>query len=104
MKTARFALMLALMSFALVGFSNVKYGHASVVVKITLDNAQRDKGLSWVMYQQIDQSFLKVEHEGFYVAKVQYKNITFMIFGTYKEWKKFFSAKRMITEKNPTLL
>lgn len=103
MKTAKFALMMALLSFALVSFSNVNYSPASVVVKIALDNAQRDKGLSLAMYQQLDQSFLRVEHEGFYVARVNYKHVTFMIFGTYKDWKKFFSTKRMITENNPTL-
>ena len=93
MKTAKFALIMALLSFALAGFSGVKFGHASVVVKIALENAQHDKGLSMAMYQQLDQSFLKVEHEGFYVVKVQHKNITFMIFGTYKEWKRFFRQK-----------
>jgi hypothetical protein len=104
MKTARFALMLALMSFALVGFTNVNYGPASVVVKISLENASNDRGLAMAMYRQLDQAFLNVEHEGFYFVKVQHKNITFMIFGTYKDWKKFFFTKRMITEKNPTLL
>jgi len=103
MKTARFALMLALMSFALVGFSKVNCEPASVVVKISLENASHDRGLSMAMYRQLDQSFLKVEHEGFYVVKVQHKNITFMIFGTYKEWKKFFSAKERLPIKLPTL-
>ncbi len=103
MKTAKVALILALISFTLMGFASVNYDHASVIVKISLDNAQHDKGLSLVMYQQIDQSFLRVEHEGFYVAKVQHKNITFFIFGTYKDWKDFLNRKMVYPEKFPTL-
>ncbi len=90
MKTLKFALIAAFLSFALVGYSTDHKKTIVRTVKISIDKALDDRGLVREMYIQLDEKFLNVENSTLYFAKVKYQKNLYLIYGTYKEWESFF--------------
>jgi hypothetical protein len=90
MKTLKFALIAAFLSFALVGYSTDHKKNVVRTVKISIDKALDDRGLVREMYIQLDESFLDVETSKMYFAKVRYHQNLYVIYGTYKQWESFF--------------
>lgn len=92
MKTARFALVMALLSFALVSFStNDKTNPLRAEVKVSISKVYFDRGLVFAIYQQVDRSFLEFEHQGNYAVRVKYNNTVYYVYGSLKDWKSFYS-------------
>lgn len=92
MKTARLALMLALLSFALVSFStNERKAPVRSEVKVSISKVNFDRGLVFAIYQQVDRSFLEVERPGNYIARVKYNKTVYVIYGSLREWEHFYS-------------
>jgi len=92
MKTARFALMLALLSFALVSFStNERKAPITREVKISITKVNFDRGLVFAIYQQVDRSFLEIEHPGDYSVRLKYNKTIYLVYGSLREWEHFYS-------------
>ena len=102
MKATRFAMILALLSFALMSFSSNENDRVPVGVKISIDKAIKDRALVFEMYRQIDESFLNFELSGYYYTKVRYNRATIVIFGSYKQWKNFFAMDNLPIEPKRT--
>ena len=92
MKTLKFVLIAAFLSFAVAGFSTDYQKKMSKTVKISLSKALESRGLVWAMYNQLDDDFLKLgsENNAPYVVKVKYRKCLYLIHGDYKEWVLFF--------------
>ena len=92
MKTARFALILALISFTLASVAtDNKDRVVRSEVKISINNVNSDRGLVFAIYEQVDRSFLDVEHQGYYAVKVKYNRTVYYVYGSFREWERFYS-------------
>jgi hypothetical protein len=90
MKTMKFALIAAILSIALLGYSTDHKTNVVRTINISLEKALDDRGLVREMYIQLDDSFLETENLGRYTARVKYRNQLYVIGGTHKEWVLFF--------------
>lgn len=92
MKTFKFVLVAAFLSFAVTGFSIDNKNDVSKTVKISLSKALDSRGLVRAMYTQLDDDFLNLNSAGNaeYFVRVKYRKINYLIHGTYKEWVLFF--------------
>ena len=98
MKTTKFVLIAAILTFALTSFTTYEpcpqssdlYSVISAV-EMSLEAATQDAGLVKAMHAQIDKKFLQDDHQ-VYIAYVKYNRITYGISGTYAEWIRFFSV------------
>ncbi len=99
MKATKFFLMIALVSFALMSFAGNDVDRTNHKVKISLIEASHNPGLSQAIYQQVDQSILGGERSGVIVARVSYKKTTFMVYGSYNQWRRFFTVDKPSGEK-----
>ncbi len=91
MKTTKIFLVIAIFSFATMGFSQKHGANKALSVRISLNCAQQNFGLVVAMYHQLNDDFLQNETNGYYVAQVIYKNTPYLIYGNLQEWKLFFS-------------
>ncbi len=89
MKTTKIALVIAFLSFATINFASVDPG--PVCVKIHLKKAMQNRQLVRAMYEQLDMSFLQVDQNGLYVARVSFNHRFYFIHGKYEEWIAFFT-------------
>ncbi len=102
MKTVKFVLFAALLSFFMTGYATKAPDHHLRSAKITLEQAKSQRSLVFAMYEQIDQSqLLAPEKPGPYVAAVRCGYTTYFIYATYKEWKTFFTIVRMSNRGEP---
>ncbi len=94
MKTTKFFLIVALVSFAAFTFSQTVDNNPRFTVKITLKCAMQNPALVKVMHEQLNSDFLLFSDESrLFTAIVKFGNIRYLIIGTYREWKYFFSAE-----------
>jgi hypothetical protein len=100
MKTTRFFLTIALVSFVMMSFADIPPVAKSPVVKISLEKAMNSKTLCSEMTKQLNMEFLKIEHPGYYVTKLRCGYTTFVIYGKYQEWIKFFNMTKWRQCKN----
>lgn len=92
MKTTKFILIVAFLSFATWTISQAFNDHPKNVIEIRLKTAIENPRLVKVMHDQLNTNFLDptgTEDQIFY-AKVRYSRITYVISGTYAEWISFF--------------
>ena len=61
-------------------------------VKMALKVAMQNDGLVKAMYAQLDPRFIQDADQRIYTAKVLYRNVSFVIWGTKLEWKHFFNG------------
>ena len=94
MKTTKFFLIVALLSFATMNFSQPDDGNRNVAVKISLKSAMQNAFLNKAMHEQLDPSFLKPigTPDQLFSARVIHRKVVYMVFGTYAEWKLFFTV------------
>ena len=92
MKTLKFAMIAAILSFAVISYAGVKpqKDHAQKLIKITLTQAVKEPGLVAAMQDQLSMAFLKVEPHGQYTALVKYNLNIYKIYGTRPAWIRFF--------------
>ena len=89
MKTAKLAMITALVAFALMSFANANLGFSKNV--ISLKEASYKTELVRAIYSQVNPlEFLQSESSGLYTAQVVVKKVVYLITGTYKEWRFFF--------------
>ena len=89
MKTTKLVLITAFVSFALMGFANA--GPTTSKNVISLKAAMQNTELVRAMYCQINVAdFLRSESSGLYTAQVVLGKASYLISGTYAEWKRFF--------------
>ena len=88
MKTTKFVLTIALISFAVLAFS--KPDTKGISVKIKLSTALENRALVKAMYQQLDVSLLHQEVPRYITARVSLGSTVYFIYGRYAEWKNFF--------------
>ena len=94
MKTTKFFLIVALISIATLTFSQSVNDTPRFTVKITLNCAMQNPALVKVMHEQLNSDFLLVSDESrLFTAKVRFNNTQYLIIGSYREWKYFFSAE-----------
>jgi hypothetical protein len=89
MKTIKLALVIAILGFASMVYADVEPG--SVCFRIPLKKAIQNQKLVRAMYEQLDMSFINVDQNGLYVARVLFNRNIYFIFGTYEEWLVFFT-------------
>ncbi len=92
MKTTKFFLIVALISFATWNISQAINEHHKNVIEIRLKAAMENPRLVNVMLDQLNTNFLDPSGtvDQLFYAKVRYSRITFVVFGTYSEWINFF--------------
>ena len=92
MKTTKFFLIVALLSFATLNISQAISEHHKNVIEIRLKAAMENPRLVKVMQDQLNPKFLdpSVNYDHLFYAKVKYFRITYVVFGTYSEWINFF--------------
>ena len=97
MKTLRFALIAAILSFAMISYAgSTPTTPVKKVVHITLAQALTEPGLVAAMYEQLSMSFLKLEQPGFYSATVKYTGAIYKIYATREAWVRFFINKPVL--------
>ena len=92
MKTTKFFMIVALLSFATWTISQAISEPPKYVIQIRLKAAMENPRLVKVMLDQLNPNFLDpsgTEDQIFY-AKVRYSRITYVVSGTYAEWINFF--------------
>jgi len=99
MKASRIVLMLALVSFALMSFATNDVNLPRTTIKISIEKAAHNPGLTQAIYQQVDQSILGGDRPAIISVPVKYKNTTYIVFGTYEQWLKFFTTDRREVRK-----
>ena len=97
MKTTKFVLIAAILSFALMSFTTNEpcpFGSdpGSVAVKMSLRTAMQNPGLVLAMHAQIDRSILQGNDLKSYVAHVRYNRVSYTIYGSRAQWQDFFSV------------
>ena len=90
MKTMKIALIAALVCFVAMSYAKEE-PKTYKLVKISLEQAKKDPGLVAAMKFQLDTEFLKIEHPGWYIGVVKYRNATYVIYGTRNAWLRFFN-------------
>ena len=104
MKTTKVILVAAIMAFATMGFSQSKTSLPTIQqvpqfsAVISLQSAMQNPSLVRVMHAQLSPAFLQVEKPS-YIVTVKLNRSTINVFGTYKQWKKFFSIAPMTTNQ-----
>lgn len=94
MKTTKFFLIVALLSFATLTFSQSVNDIPRLTVKITLNCAMQNPELVKVMHEQLNSDFLIIGDESrLFTAKVNFRHARYLVTGNYREWKYFFSAE-----------
>ena len=95
MKTTKFFLIVALLSFATLNFSQPQDGNRNAIVKITLKSAMHNPELNKAMHEQLDSWFLDQTgtDDRLISTRVTSRRVVYMVFGTYAEWKLFFSVE-----------
>jgi len=98
MKTTKIVMIVALMAFVAMSYAQVEQA-PTLSIKISLNAAKQDRALVSAILQQVDPRILLQGDQVLYTAKVKCRNVTFVIFGKYKEWVKFFSMYPTIDDK-----
>ncbi len=95
MKTTKFFLIVALLSFATLNFSQPNDGNRNALIKITLKSAMHNPELNKAMHEQIDSGFLDQTGtvDRLLSTRFVHRGVVYMVFGTYAEWKVFFSVE-----------
>jgi len=95
MKTTKFVLIVALMAFGTMVFSQVAINPK--VEKIALERAMQNKTICKAMYEQLDiKVVLAGEHAGFCYAKVKVRDKVYLVYGKYYEWLNFFYHGKIV--------
>jgi hypothetical protein len=91
MKTTKFFLIAALLSFSILTFTQADHENNHFSIKISLKIALHDPGLVRAMYEQLNQDFLNGNQElQVYSVAVKYRGSRYVIYGSYQEWINFF--------------
>jgi len=77
-----------------MSFADEGPGRRDLPVKISLEKARTIPSFETEMLQQLTTDFLSEEKSGFYYARVRYRNNTYVVYGTLKEWHLFFCLSR----------
>ena len=94
MKTMRFFLMIAAVSFATMIFASKHPAKKEFSVTISLEKALECKALSSEMVKHLNPGILSEEKPGSYYATIRFRNITYVIYGKYQEWASFFNITK----------
>lgn len=99
MKTTKLILVALLMVFATTGFSQTedvtklfKQTPPNLEVKISLTNAMQNVALVSAMRSQLNPQFLNGQLR-VYTVRVRLGQTVYHIWGTYQQWKYFFSVQ-----------
>ena len=95
MKTTKFVLIIALLSFGAMVFS-----HEAVkprITKIALERAMQNKTICKAMYEQLNMNdVLQSDRAGFYTALVKANDKLYLVYGKYYEWLNFFYHGKIV--------
>jgi len=94
MKTVKFILIAAFVSFAMMSYSTVKADIDKPAQKISILKAMMSRGLVDAINLQVSEDLIAVERQGFYYAKVRYKDSVIIIYGSLRDWQKYFREKK----------
>ncbi len=90
MKATKFVLIIAMLAFVSMSYADEKPG-PTLTIKISLKKAIQNPGLVKTIYNQVsERTLLANEHNGPYIAKVNYRRVVYIIYGKYEEWRNFF--------------
>jgi hypothetical protein len=95
MKTKNLILIVALIAFATVSYSQstAERTNIPVTVKISLKQALLNPELVRILHEQIKPDFAPSAGTAkYYTVVVYYHGIRYAIFGTFEEWKLFFNT------------
>ena len=98
MKTTKFFLIVALLSFGAMVFSQNALNPR--ICRISLEDAMQNKTICKAMYKQLNMDdVLNTDHPGYYTALVKVNKQVYLVYGKYSEWYKFFRVLKIITPK-----
>jgi len=101
MKTVKLIMITILLATAMVNNASAdepRFNQASVVIKLTFQQAIQSPGLVAAMYKQLTGGFLGGPGIQYITFQVTYQNQVYRITGSTDEWSLFFNHKG-ITEK-----
>ena len=94
MKTMKFLLVIAAVSFASVIFASEHPDKKSFTVSISVEKAMNCKALCSEMIKHLNPEFLFKEKKQLYFTTIRFRNITYVIYGKHNEWVSFFNMKK----------
>ncbi len=98
MKTTKLFLIVALLSFGAMVFSQNVVNPR--ICKISLEEAMQNKTICKAMYKQLRMDdVLNTDHPGYYTALVKANKQLYLVYGKYYEWLKFFHIHKIVTPK-----
>jgi len=107
MKTVKFILIAAFVSFAMMSYSTIKADVYKPDPKISINKAMMDRGLLDAMNLQISEDLIDVERDGYYFAKVKWDGRIVIIYGKLKDWEKYFRERKWVSveeyRESPTI-
>ncbi len=97
MKTTKFFLIVALLAYAALSYSQPEPVKTPYTIKISFERAMQKPGLVLAMRQQLNVSLINSTSGGhvpeYFYGYVIYKSQRYCICGTLKEWKAFFEVR-----------
>lgn len=101
MKTLKFVLIAAFVSFAMMSFSTTILDVDKPDKKIHVNHAMMDRGLLDAMNLQISEDLIEVERPGMYYVKIRFRGSFITIYGDLKSFQKYFRARKWVSERAP---
>jgi hypothetical protein len=92
MKAMKLFLVLAFMSFTAMTFADNGPERQKLTIKMSLENALTIQSFRTEILQQVNSSLISGEKPGLYIARVRYRNNTYIVYGKFKEWKTLFDS------------
>ena len=96
MKTVKFLLITAFVSFTMMSYSATKYDPMKAGVNIAVETAMQNTDLFTAMIYQVNEDMLNGEQRGFYVARVIYNGQAYFIHGDLKSWQAYFIQSKWV--------
>jgi len=103
MKTLKFVLVAAFISFSMMGYSHIGYNPGIANLNVAIETAMSNSELLLDMFHQINEDMIKGEHRGFYIARVLHKGQTYLIHGDLEAWEAYFILSKWVDNNNNSI-
>jgi len=100
MKNLKVLLITALVSVALLSYSDNLPKNLKSITKISISQVSTVPGLTGAVYSQVNPNLIKFEKQASYHAVVTHKKKTYYVFGPRVAWQKFFNKKPVQAQTN----
>jgi len=88
MKTAK--ILIVLLALASASVLHAKSGSEDDLIRIQLNKVISNQEFMKATYNQVSQSLIDVERNGYYTARVLFREKNYLVYGKLEEWQNFF--------------